>query len=284
LKSNKDDDTDDEYEKPIPILKGPIDEARESKTRAQEESRQYRKLQSKFDRLLVAFTGVTALVGIVQGYLTWQAVDVAARQASSAERSNVLVRQAMKYAYVQSKDAARASAEDSVLSRNQSKAALDASIKSSRTDQRAWLAAADETYNIAASGPMKGSVVVFNIGKTPALSVTCKITGITTHRDHILRDSDLAYPAELPILKVGTLFPNHQFPMSAGGTAMDPDKQKIWFANIQSGELVQYFFGEIRYKDAFGREHYSHFCTRFLPSTNSGTPCPIYNGTDDINQ
>ena len=80
----------------------------------------------------------------------------------------------------------------------------------------------------------------------------------------VLHDSDIVYPAELPILKQGTLFPNQHFPLKAAGPPMEPDKQKIWAANVQNGEWVQYFFGEVRYKDVFRIEHWTHFCTQFV--------------------
>ena len=54
---------------------------------------------------------------------------------------------------------------------------------------------------------------------------------------------------------------------------MEAGKQKIWFDNVQGGDYVQYFFGEVRYKDAFGKNHWTHFCSQFVPTTKTGTPC-----------
>ncbi len=62
---------------------------------------------------------------------------------------------------------------------------------------------------------------------------------------------------------------------------MNPAKQKIWFENVQDGTWIQYFFGEIRYKDVFGVDHWTHFCTSYVPETKGGTPCGVYNETDD---
>lgn len=161
------------------------------------------------------------------------------------------------------------------------KASIRATQDAMRLDQRAWLGAGDYTYSITESGPIQSSASIGNTGKTPALNILCKTTGTTNVKGDILRDSDIVYPPELPILKQGTLFPNQRFPLNVGGTPMDPGKQKIWFDNVQRGDWIQYFYGEVRYKDAFEREHWTHFCTQFVPSTKSGTPCPVYNETDD---
>jgi hypothetical protein len=161
------------------------------------------------------------------------------------------------------------------------KASIRATQNAMRLEQRAWLGASDYTYSIAVTDPVGSVAMVLNTGRTPAMDILCKITGTTKMKSDILRDSDIVYPAELPILKQGTLFPNQHFPLKAGGPPMDQGKQKIWFENVHGGEWVQYFFGEVQYKDVFRMEHWTHFCTQFVPATKSGTPCPIYNDTDD---
>jgi hypothetical protein len=153
--------------------------------------------------------------------------------------------------------------------------------ESVQNDQRAWLGAGDETYTIAESGPIESSASVQNIGKSPAMNIVCRISGITRPKGHIFNDSDIIYPFELPSVNEGTIFPNQRFPIKAFGPPMDQGKQKAWFAAIQSGDWIAYFFGDVRYKDNFGREHWTHFCTQYVPSTKGGTPCPIYNDTDD---
>jgi hypothetical protein len=163
----------------------------------------------------------------------------------------------------------------------QSKHVLDASIASSRLDQRAWLGAGDNTYSITESGPIHSSVSVINTGRTPAIEIYCRITGTTKIRGEILHRSDITYSPELPTLKEGAIFPNVHFPLVAGGISMDPAKQKVWSENVQSGSWIAYFFGEIRYKDIFGENHWTHFCSSYVPETKSGTPCAIYNETDD---
>jgi hypothetical protein len=151
-----------------------------------------------------------------------------------------------------------------------------------RVDQRAWLGAQDSTYSIAESGPIHSSVFVTNSGRSPAVEIVCKMTGITKEERNAIRISDIIYPADLQAIKAGTLFPNTHIPLIAGGIPMDPEMQKIWFKNIQSSAWGVYFFGEIQYRDIFGKEHWTHFCNAYVPDTKSGAPCAIYNETDDI--
>jgi hypothetical protein len=167
-------------------------------------------------------------------------------------------------------------------SNRQSKAALDASIASSREDQRAWLGVGDETYSISESSPIESTANVSDTGKSPALDIFCRISGVTETKAYVLSDSDIVYPLDSPILKEGTLFPNQHFPLKASSkTQMAAEQQKLWFQNVQNGDWIQYFFCKVWYKDAFRRDHWTHFCTEFVPSTKAGTPCPIYNETDD---
>jgi hypothetical protein len=153
--------------------------------------------------------------------------------------------------------------------------------KSAELDQRAWLGAGDYIYTITESNPVACSATVLNTGRTPAMGILCRITGTTKLKGYVLKDSDIVYPADMPIIKQGTIFPKQHFPLNAGGPPMDTGKQKAWFDHVTDGDWIQYFFGEVRYRDIFGKDHWTHFCTQFVPKTKSGTPCSIYNDTDD---
>ena len=240
----------------------------------------------------IAFSGFCAVgVGIVQ----WREIhagstdthDLAIAAKTQAEKMQSMsdaadkIRQAAENMVTQDQRIADNAQKALDASSKQSKASLDTSIASSRQDQRAWLGASDYTYSITESGPIESSAIVLNIGKSPAMEVLCRISGTTKPKGYSLSDSDIVYSTDLTILKEGTLFPNQHFPIKAGGTPMDIGKQKIWFGNVLNGDWIQYFFGEVRYKDTFGTDHWTHFCTQFVPATKGGTPCPIYNDTDD---
>lgn len=250
-----------EYERSPPILEGPINALKEAQARKDEEDRQHRNLQRKFDLLLVVFTGVTALVGAAQGYLTWQAIDVAQRQAASAERSNVLTRQSMKYAYIQSRQAAKQNAIDNELSRQQSKAALDASIDASRTDQRAWLGVASPILPTEpeAGKPFRLTVTIKNVGRTPALDISFK----SCAGFFFPLQTGINPPAckwrEIPTRKVPT---TTEFP------GMSHEDLEVATPEVSIAEAAAYrahqsrVFARCRfdYKDVFRRPHFTEIC------------------------
>jgi hypothetical protein len=158
---------------------------------------------------------------------------------------------------------------------------LEATKEQMRLDQRAWLGAGDYAYTVAESSPIESVANVTNTGKTPALHVLCQSSGATILKGHILRETDIVYPAGLPTIKQGAIFPNQRFPLKTDAQPLNSVKQKSWFDNVQSGNWVQYFWGYVQYEDTFGKSHWTHFCTQYVPSTKSGTPCPVYNDTDD---
>ena len=150
-----------------------------------------------------------------------------------------------------------------------------------RLDQRAWLGSSDWTYNITESDPIKGTVEIINTGKTPATDTTCRFSGGYFPKTHILTEADITYPESSRILKQGTIFPTQRFPLKVDATPISPDFQKTWFQSVQNEEWIQYFWGYVEYTDTFDRKHWTHFCTAYVPKTKDGTPCTIYNDTDD---
>jgi len=167
-------------------------------------------------------------------------------------------------------------------SSKQSSDALNASIAASRSDQRAWMGSADWSFNVSASDPIKSTVAISNLGKSPAMNVTCRIDGGAFPKAHALSEADITYPDRIPILKEGTVFPSQRFPLTATGDPMEPESQEAWFQYIESGSLIEYFWGYVTYDDAFGRKHWTHFCTEYRPKTKDGAPCAIYTDTDDV--
>jgi len=210
-----------------------------------------------------------------------QAADTESRKMSNVSDAADQIRQASQDMVVQDQRIADNAHNSLGASNKQAQAALDATVKNFQSDQRAWLGVGDYTYSIVDTGPIASSGTVLNSGKSPALDIFCRITGTTKVKGNDLIDSDIVYPSTLLILKQGTVFPNQHFPLNAGGIPMESEAQKIWFANVQSGAWIQYFFGEVRYKDVSGSDHWTHFCTQFVPETKGGSPCAIYNDTDD---
>jgi lysyl-tRNA synthetase class I len=110
---------------------------------------------------------------------TQRLIEAAKRNAAAAEHFsdsakliNGGVGDAVKKLEAQAEaiEAARQSSQEA------SNKALQASIDNFHADQRAWLGASDNTYNLAESGPISSSVSVLNTGKSPALDIYCLIT------------------------------------------------------------------------------------------------------------
>jgi hypothetical protein len=213
----------------------------------------------KSNRLIAVATVVIA----VASFLTWREAHDAGDQTDRIIAADQRLASAM---------------ESSV---GQATNSFNATVDQFRLEQRAWLGASNYTYTITESKPIHSVAMALNTGKTPAMEILCRITGTTKPKSELLAASDIIYPANLPIMKQGAIFPNQFFPMTAGGPKWDPGKQKIWFKNVSSGEWIQCFFGDIRYTDVFGNGHWTHFCTQYVPETKSGTPCPIYNDAGD---
>jgi hypothetical protein len=108
------------------------------------------------------------------------------------------------------------------------------------------------------------------------------MVGIYKPREKELTDADIVYPPNQGVVKQGTIFPSEHFPLETKTIVMVAEQQKTWFENISNGSLIAYFYGEIGYKDVFGNDHWTHFCTQYVVETKSGTPCAIYNDTDDV--
>lgn len=55
---------------------------------------------------------------------------------------------------------------------------------------------------------------------------------------------------------------------------------------IKDGTLLMYLYGRIKYKDIFGKRHYTHFCWNIIQDPANQTSAvvgPKYNDTDDSN-
>lgn len=292
----KDGDKQPEYEGSPILLKGALDQIQQTQAQQQKEDRKYQDLQRKFDFSLVVFTGITALVGIVQGYLTWQAIDVASRQAASAERSNILTRQSMKYAYIQSRQAAKQSAIDNELSRQQGKAALDASIEASRRDQRAFMKLSGDTSTTAPIPLTFGEspsmpLTIINTGKTPAKAVDSTIVVSIFQKSEKFR---INYPKALHpyTTSVGLAFPNdpeiiHLKPVKPTNGS---EREFLIFTeelNEQMKKETAFYivYAKITYLDIFGCAHWTHICEHSA-ITGSDVPggineCAAYNDADN---
>ncbi|HSZ07824.1 MAG TPA: hypothetical protein VK794_04770 [Steroidobacteraceae bacterium] len=158
---------------------------------------------------------------------------------------------------------------------------IEGQLAEMQLDQRAWLGGSNYKFEITES-KLEISVMVSNTGKTPAMVVIAQIQAIPKSKGSPISKADIVYPKDSEHNQ-GTIFPNQSFPVYVRNTEpIDLAKQKALFEQIKTGDSVEYFFGYVEYWDISGKDHHwTHFCGQYVPSTNSGTPCPIYNDTDD---
>jgi hypothetical protein len=169
-------------------------------------------------------------------------------------------------------------------SQSASAKALNASINSSRLDQRAWIGAADTVFTFSPNDPIKVEIGVTNVGKSPAVDVISRMAAITKHSGSSLQISDISYVPTIKENSNGTMYPGQKFPLKTFSSDVVSPLQAAFIEKLSSGSDVVYVFGEIRYKDIFSRQHWTHFCIIVNKDLKSGAPCALYNDSDPDEQ
>ena len=137
----------------------------------------------------------------------------------------------------------------------QSKAALDASIESSRTDLRAWVGVVG-VVAVQQGQNTRFDVTYANTGKTPAI-ITFQQASLYPSKAYPLpNEFDQQIKLDKSQISRGMLFSN------ATGTMMQtvtPEMLKGFFGDYTG---VKYIFldGVIEYEDVFGKKHHTAFC------------------------
>jgi hypothetical protein len=226
------------------------------------------------------FTGLYALATIVQICLMRQAA------ADATAQMNRVICEAKRIA-ASNENALAANAE-------QSKSALDASIKSSQLDQRAWIGLAEY---LSVTSPQSGSsmngvrIAIRNSGKTPAINLS--VDSLRTFRpldqpigdydslatqgrvardeakrkfdaDTIRRNPKMAAVIEKMNQEDRALERRYEHPLA--GQVIAP-KVILTFlnpevTNLNPGTPVTYILGKITYNDVFAgtKQHTTKFC------------------------
>ena len=172
----------------------------------------------------------------------------------------------------------RRSRETMETSAKQSKAALDASIEISRTDQRAWLGYQEVTDVALTSADTSSKIVVWyiNTGKTPALEFKGHASTKLVYPGQVFVPE---YPKTSDEPSMSYVMPEQRAHIQIGAAApWDPAA----IAALKGGRVGLYVFSEICYKDIFGAQHHSTFCGRVMPPELTGVAnCGTYNEADD---
>jgi len=162
----------------------------------------------------------------------------------------------------------------------QSQAALDASIEISHNDQRAWIAIESMTVTTLEAGkPLATEVKIVDTGKTIALDLYYPGEVQTSHArmdvDAFLRSKDM--PPPVAATRVGALFRNIDVTIPAQ-TSVPLSAEQV--TAIQTRQLLVYLFGDVHYKDIFGKAHTTQYCGIYVPDHNKFEACGQHDHVD----
>jgi len=227
--------------------------------------------QTSLPNKLLVITGTLTAFGtlfyacaaILQFYVLKQSSEQTARQMDRFVVEADRISNSMQDAVARGKIAIEASAA-------QSKAALDSSIELARSEQRAWVGV---TEVISPKGSTdRFGVWITNSGRTPARNVIAKAT--TQYQSKEAR----FVPAYIDISahrSVSVIHPGMRVRVSTLATRGHLSAQEI--DELNRGTHVLYIYGVITYVDAFGRSHWSKFCTVATGNLAEFQACDSYN-------
>jgi len=166
-------------------------------------------------------------------------------------------------------------------SEKQSMAALDASVNTSRNDQRAWIGVTGvagprlkdstgrEVYLIE-NRPVHFEATALNTGKSPAFS-THTLTSF-----HILPATTAFSPIYAVRDKKGTVVVQPQMELTLFDKGKEIPSREI-IAALKDAGYILYFYGIINYADQFKRSHETKWCMFIVPTLDNFLPCTTYN-------
>lgn len=275
---------------PAPVPQQDIPQNSENKTNANESST-LKRLVSEVrivELLALAVNAGLAIIGIIAlciygGQLSVMRGTLDEMKRSGSEATNQAwqaignvhwLAQEMNYSVQQSRTAI-------AESERQSRAALNASIEVSRNDLRAWLGPrafnskftdGGKTVYIKTGEKSIFEVELTNTGRTPAVAVQFSI-------------GDAMVPAASAF---GPFYTTPDNPERADGVSLPQQVQFLTTSGdhvftqpevdaVKSGVARVYIWGLVTYKDVFGREHKTTFCSFVNRSLDAVLVCPTYN-------
>lgn len=173
-------------------------------------------------------------------------------------------------------DAAKSAADTAACALRDNRAAITAqqgiaqntlnqTLEISRTDQRAWVGVKFvRMITLEAGKHVSASVDMENTGKTFALNTVADVTIVSTPHffdiQKYANSPNRQKPKTLPSVEV--LSPNSEGDLRAESSMI---VNEATVDAIKNGTLLIYLFGDIHYKDIFGRPHLTRFCYEYFP-------------------
>jgi hypothetical protein len=254
---------------PAPIMRADlqipqtvIDEYRYGQTK--QDRREWWKLRA--ESLTLATVICYTIIAGYQGCKIREATDAAKTSADAANRAATTAERTfnqnkdfadstlgeMKKQSTAMQGAAAAAKAQAVVSQR----ALDATIESSRLEQRAWVSANVSMPEIELDKPTIGTVSVINSGKTFAYKTVITINAsFASHELTTFEESK----KELPVLapkSVALLAPNLPYQATITVPAAEIRRMKQYLGI----NAFTYIWGDITYYDVFRQPHLTQFC------------------------
>ena len=152
------------------------------------------------------------------------------------------------------------------------KQSAKAAEQATRVGQRAYLGISALDYSAVVDGyPRRVVVQVKNAGRTPASDVVVRFK--LTYRAELVRTPD--YGPLMTVGGVSTITPEVSKPLILEMSA----EESAIAAKIRAdgAEPILHLFGLILYKDVFGEEHRTRYCSWYVPARKSFSDCPANN-------
>lgn len=167
----------------------------------------------------------------------------------------------------------------------QSKTVLDATIKASELDQRAWVGILDpippafqdefgKPIYVKEGCRTTFGVIINNFGKSPAIKVTIKVALSFTSADEEF--SPFLFMVR-PQKSGAVIQPQEKLSVPIETDIFSDTRQIVLTKN---GQKILYLYGTILYDDIFKKPHVTIFCMYLAPSLNSFTPCKTFNDAE----
>jgi len=197
-----------------------------------------------------------------------------AQANEKAARANERTARAMENTVAQSKAALKATVEQGRQSLRQSRAALEGTLTMSRNDQRAWVGAMRPHGEIVADSPLKVTIILKNLGRTPALNVSYKARLHWQPFSEPFKPHDLSTDSSTAR---GLLQPTEEVTLPL----VEPKpltKEEV--GTIISREFTLYLYGEVSYDDVFAKHHRLKFAYHTTPTLDGWQEVDAYNTAD----
>jgi len=250
------------------VLDKPSDPKETARQRREDEQHEFARSQVKTNRTLAWFTGALVLATFCTiGVGVWQAVI--SRTAAYAARDAVGV-------------ASRTLAETVRSNQSQelaNKASAQTAIDNFQRDQRPWVLIKYMQIWVTkqdVGSTFGGQIVLTNSGRSPAFDLRVSNAGIQTSPMKLDIDEwaranrkSLLRARATPLAIMAPTDP-YIIPYEEQNISKDMADQ------IHSGKLRVYVFGDVRYFDSFGHEHFTQFCGVYDPKRVEVDFCPTH--------